>query len=387
MPKAEVITIGTELLLGEILDTNARFLARRLRDAGIDLYRMTTVGDNVQRIAEAVREALSRADIVITTGGLGPTVDDPTREAVAQATGRPLAFRPELWDDLVARYARYGRVPSENNKRQAYIPQGARVLPNPVGTAPCFAVETEQGVVISLPGVPREMETIMDELVLPYLRERFGLRGVIRARVLHTAGVPESVIDERIADLEQWSNPTVGLAAHPGQVDVRITAKAEDDAQAEAMIREVEAEIRRRLGDWIYGADEETLEAVVADRLRQRGMRLAVVESGLQGELVRRLIPLGDPVLGGEVLPPVDWATLARTTEEVRRTRGADVALGVLLIPEGNMHRLRLVRRTANESEEHEWAFPGPPGLAGVWAVHMALNCLRRWLQEGDRSP
>ena len=381
MPTAEVITIGTELLLGEIVDTNARFLARRLRDAGIDLYRMTTVGDNVQRIAEAIREALARADIVITTGGLGPTVDDPTREAVARATGRLLKFRPELWDALVARYARYGRTPSENNKRQAYVPQGARVLLNPVGTAPSFAVETEQGVVISLPGVPREMETIFDREVLPYLRQRFGLRGVIRARVLHTAGVPESVIDERIADLEQMSNPTVGLAAHPAQVDVRITAKAEDEAQAEAMIREVEAEIRRRLGKWIYGVDGETLEGVVVQQMREQGLTLVVVESGSHGELIRRLTDADAPLTEGKVLPPEDWAAVSRTLEDLRRAQDAHLALGVLLTPEQDMHHLRVRCITPWGAQETEKVFPGPPGLAPRWAANVALDFLRREIQ------
>lgn len=380
MPTAEVITIGTELLLGEIVDTNARFLARRLRDAGIDLYRMTTVGDNVQRIAQALREALGRADIVITTGGLGPTVDDPTREAVAQATERPLVFRQDLWDALVARYARYGRTPSENNKRQAYIPQGARVLPNEVGTAPSFAVETAQGVIISLPGVPREMEHIFDHEVLPYLRERFGLRGVIRARVLHTAGLPESLIDERIADLEQGRNPTVGLAAHPAQVDVRITAKADDEAQALAMIREVEAEIRRRLGQAIYGADGETLEDVVVRRLRALGHTLVVVESGSHGELIRRLTQADAPLLEGKVLPPEVASVVARTLEDLHCAQEASLALGILLTPEKDMHHLWVKGLTPEGAQEAEKVFPGPPGLAPRWAATVALDFLRRLL-------
>lgn len=386
MPTAEVITIGTELLLGEIVDTNARFLARRLRDAGIDLYRMTTVGDNVQRIAEAIREALARADIVITTGGLGPTVDDPTREAVAQAAGRSLVFQQDLWDALVARYARYGRTPSENNKRQAYIPQGARVLPNEVGTAPSFAVETDQGVVISLPGVPREMETIFDRQVLPYLRERFGLRGVIRARVLHTAGISESVIDERIADLERGRNPTVGLAAHPAQVDVRITAKADDEAQALAMIRAVEAEIRRRLGKAIYGVDEETLEGVVVRRLRALEQALVVVESGSHGELIRRLTLADAPLLEGKVLPAEDWAAVLRTLEGVYRTQKATLALGILLTPDRDMHRLWLKGLTSQGERQGEKVFPGPPGLAPQWAAAVALDFLRRMLTPDDQT-
>src|SRR4030066_1722983 len=160
MPSAEIITIGTELLLGEIVDTNSHFIARCLRDAGIDLYRKTTVGDNVKRIAFAIQQALERCDIVITSGGLGPTVDDPTRDAVALAVGMTSEYHPELWEQIKARFLRYGRVPTENNRRQAYIPKGAIAIENPVGTAPIFIVELGNQVIISLPGVPREMETL-----------------------------------------------------------------------------------------------------------------------------------------------------------------------------------------------------------------------------------
>src|SRR5512147_2726167 len=149
MPTAEIITIGTELLLGEIQDTNTSYLARGLRDLGVDLYRTTTVGDNEERIAQAIREALARCQIIITTGGLGPTVDDPTRQAVARALGVELEFREDLWEQVVAIISRYGRKPSENQKRQAYVPEGAIGVSNPVGTAPCFIVETERNAVIS----------------------------------------------------------------------------------------------------------------------------------------------------------------------------------------------------------------------------------------------
>ncbi len=225
MPSAEIITIGTEILLGEIIDTNATYIARELRRIGMDLYRKTSVGDNAERIAQAIREALQRCDVVITTGGLGPTVDDPTREAVALAFGVQTEFRPELWEQIQARFARFGRQPTENNKRQAYIPQGAHPIENPVGTAPCFRMEGEGGTVISLPGVPREMEHLMQNAVLPHLRQRYPDLGVIKARVLHTAGAGESNIDALIGDLEELTNPTVGLDAASGQVDVRIRAK------------------------------------------------------------------------------------------------------------------------------------------------------------------
>ena len=157
MPTAEIITIGTEILLGEIVDTNARFIARQLRDAGIDLYRKTTVGDNATRIATAIQQAMESSDIIITTGGLGPTIDDPTREAVALALETETEYRPELWEQIKARFERFGRIPTENNKRQAYVPIGAIAVENPVGTAPAFISERDMCSIIALPGVPREM--------------------------------------------------------------------------------------------------------------------------------------------------------------------------------------------------------------------------------------
>jgi len=159
MAKAEILTIGTEILLGEIVDTNSRHIARALRDAGIDLFWTSTVGDNPERIAEAIRAGLDRSEIIITTGGLGPTVDDPTREAVAMAFGVKTVFKEELWQQVIDRFTRFGRTPTENNKRQAYIPEGASAIENPVGTAPAFMMETDTQVVISLPGVPVRWKT------------------------------------------------------------------------------------------------------------------------------------------------------------------------------------------------------------------------------------
>jgi len=380
MPVAEIITIGTELLLGEIVDTNSHYIARTLRDAGVDLYRTHTVGDNVERIAEVVREALARAEIVITTGGLGPTVDDPTREAIALAVGRSLEFRPDLWEQIVERFSRYGKMPTENNRRQAYVPQGSLALENPVGTAPSFIVETEDGVVISLPGVPREMEHLLEHAVLPYLRERYDLRGVIRARVLHTAGVGESQIDEIIADLEQMSNPTVGLAAHPAQVDVRITAKADSLEAAEAMIAAVEAQLRERLGDWVYGADEDTLEGVVLDALAVRGWRLTAVEGGLGGALLQRLAD-HPAFLGGEVVAPAaDADALRLHTHALKGQRGAECALGALLVPGEMQQTVHLVLITPDQEIRKTRTYGGAPRNAPRWAVALALNYLRRLL-------
>jgi competence/damage-inducible protein CinA-like protein len=387
MPSAEIITIGTEILLGEIVDTNARHIARRLRDAGIDLYRKTTVGDNPGRIAQAIQQALERCDIVLTTGGLGPTIDDPTREAVAMAVNRQVEFRPELWEQIQARFQRFGRQPTENNRRQAYIPSGAIPIENPVGTAPCFIVELGEKVIISLPGVPREMEYILENSVLPYLRQRYHLTGLIKTRILHTAGVGESQIDDLIGDLEKLSNPTVGLAAHSGQVDVRITAKADSEEKADAMIAVVERRLYERLGDWIYGADQTTLEEVALQALDRRGWSLAVFECGLGGMLINRLSAAAQRLGGrksavfrsGEVATKVcNPQELVEMTEACRRNHQVDVCLGAAIFPAGERQEVRFVLVTPNRKEEFYRPYGGPPEYAPRWAVHHGLDILRR---------
>ena len=379
MPSAEIITIGTEILLGEIIDTNAHFLARRLRDIGVDLYRKTSVGDNAQRIAQAIQQALERCDIVITTGGLGPTVDDPTREAVALAMGVSNEFRPELWEQIQERFTRYGRQPTENNKRQAYMPESSIAIENPVGTAPAFIVESGNQAVISLPGVPREMEYLMKNAILPYLRQHYTLKGIIKARVLHTAGTGESQIDDLIGDLERYSNPTVGLAAHSGQVDVRITAKAASEAEADEMIRGIETTIRQRLGRWVYGADGETLEEMAIQHLQQMGWSLTVVESDLGGELLRRLAESPGVFRGGEMLAerPRDGEELLAITENYRQARQAEVGLGVAIYPRGVKQEVQVALIAPESKRTLLRPYGGPPEYAPRWALHHSLDILR----------
>ena len=288
---AEIVAIGTEILLGEITDTNSVHIARALRDIGVNLYFMTSVGDNEQRIADAIRIAMSRAQVVITCGGLGPTIDDMTRQAVADATERGLTFHQNLLDKIAERFAGFRAQMTENNRRQAYLPDDAILIENPVGTAPSFIVEYNDTVVISLPGVPREMKYLLAECVIPYLRERFNLgSGVIKARVLRTAGIGESALDTAIGDeLLQASNPTVGLAAHAGQVDVRITAKADSIEDANRVIAEVEKQLRDRIGTYVYGIDEEQIEDVLAAALDTHQVQVAISETGI-GEVVSERI-------------------------------------------------------------------------------------------------
>lgn len=387
MPSAEIVTIGTEILLGEILDTNTRHIARALRAEGVDVFRTASVGDNPGRIAAVIREALGRVEIVLTTGGIGPTVDDPTREAVADALGLRLEFRPELWDEIQAMYRRFGREPTANNQRQAYIPAGALAVSNPVGTAPGFIVETDRAAVASLPGVPREMEVLLAETFLPYLRRRFPSGSILVVRVIHTAGVGESVIDERIADLEAMANPTVGLAAHAGQVDVRITAKAPTTEAAAKLIAPLETEIRRRLGEMVYGADHEALEDAALAPLRARGWRLAVVEAGLEGRIVRQLSGAGAELAAGLVLPPSPepsgWEDLVAAA---RRVHGADAALGAALQPTRSPRALELVLLLPDSVARARHTFGGHHRLDPRRGTHLALDFLRR-LGEPRSAP
>lgn len=385
MPSAEIITIGTEILLGEIVDTNARYIAVQLRQTGIDLYRKTSIGDNVNRIAQVIREALERCDIIITTGGLGPTVDDPTREAVAQAFGAQTEFRPELWEQIQARFQRYNRLPTENNRRQAYVPQGAIALENPVGTAPCFIFEQGVKSLIALPGVPREMEYLLDHTVLPYLRQRYQITSVIKTRTLHTAAVGESQIDERIGDLETLSNPSVGLAAHSGQVDIRITVKASSPLEADALIQPVEHELRARLGRWVYGADQETQEEAAFNALSQRGWTVAVVECGLSGELIHRLAGADRPEFcGGEVLgPPLTPQALERATDDYRLACQASAGLGVMIVRGAERQEVYFAVVTPDSSQTVHRPYGGPPEYAPRWALHHSLDLLRTLASPG----
>lgn len=386
MPAAELIAIGTELLLGEIQDTNTRYLARTLRDLGVDIYRATLIGDNAERIAQVIREAMQRSQIIITTGGLGPTVDDPTREAVALALDTEIEFRPELWEQIQRRFQRYGRVPSENNRRQAWIPSGAIAIENPVGTAPAFIYETINACIISLPGVPREMEYLIQNKIIPYLRERFQLNGTIKARVLHVAGVGESQIDEWIGDLETSPNPTVGLLAHPGLVDIRITAKADSVERADQLIAEMETQVRARIQEGLFGADQETLEEVVVQALRDHNWSAALVECGLNGALRARLERLRFPedrllVLDRSCSMEVLRQQAVQFCERCR----ADVCLAISLVIEDENQVLHIFIQTPTGTQEFTRSYGGERTLSALWAVNTGLEMLRRALAaEGE---
>jgi competence/damage-inducible protein CinA-like protein len=368
MASAEIITIGTEILLGEIVDTNTRYLARNLRGLGIDLYRTITIGDNVERIALAIRNSMERAEIIITTGGLGPTVDDPTREAVARAIGVENEFRQDLWEQVTAVIARYGRAAAENQKRQAFVPHGAIAIPNPVGTAPAFIVEKNHSSIICLPGVPREMEYLLHESVIPYLQKRYDLQQVIKVRLLHTAGMGEGMIDEKIGDLETLSNPTVGLAAHNGVVDVRLAAKARTEAEADRMIAEVEQDIRQRLLHVVFGTDDDTLEAVTLAAVHKQGWSLSSVEYGLSESMQRKLPNL----LSLASLKP---GSLADELKRAMRATSTNAALGIGCFIDEMAAEIGLI--TPRGQEIMRISYGGHPRNLPRWAFNNALNRLR----------
>ena len=288
--RAEIIAIGSELLLGQITDTNSSWIAQHLSENGIELVRTTTVEDDLPRIIEAIQEALIRSLIIITTGGIGPTEDDLTREAVAQVTQRHLIFQPHLMGQIESLFKRMGFRMPENNRKQAYIPNGAFPIENPKGTAPGFIVESSDWSIISLPGVPSEMEYLMGKEVIPYLKKRFDIKHqVIRYKVLRACGLGESAIDFQIKDLMRGRNPSVGTLASVGDIRIRIKAKADNPEEASSLIQEMEREIRNRLGIVIYGVEQETLQGNIVKELERLGLTLSVVETFSGGIITQKL--------------------------------------------------------------------------------------------------
>lgn len=329
MPSVEIVAVGTELLLGQLVDTNTSYIAQKMADNGIDVYATHAVGDNRERIAARIRASLQNTDGIITTGGLGPTVDDLTKEAICDA----LELEPEFNDAALAfieeRFAFMGRVMRENNRKQAYLPHGAVMLKNPNGTAPGFIAFAKDGkFVASMPGVPGEMKPMLGDHLVPWLRERLNVSSFITTRILKTVGMAESEIDHRIGDLfATLENPKIGVLAHAGRCDVKLMAKAASKEEAARLIAPVEAELRHRLGDSVFGADSDTLESVVLDELLARRETLALAESctgGLVASMLTRVPGASRAFLGGVVAydNSVKIQELNVSSEELR-TRGA----------------------------------------------------------------
>lgn len=285
--RAEILSCGTELLLGHITDTNATYLAQNLAPLGIDLYFVSQVGDNQGRIVETLRRAWERSDLIIVTGGLGPTEDDLTRESISALLGEAMRIDPELETHLRSMFAHMTTAMPESNLKQASLIPSARALLNPLGTAPGWWVEKDGRIIVAMPGVPREMHRMWEQEVVPRLITSSGQ--VIFTRILRVFGLGESSVEERLASLIHSANPTVATYAKNDAIDVRITAKARTNDDAERQVAGMEVHVRQQLGNYVFGTDKDTLASVVGTLLQVRGQTLSVMES-LTGGLLASMI-------------------------------------------------------------------------------------------------
>jgi len=402
-PTCEIITIGSELLLGQILDTNTTYLAQELGRIGITIRFRTAVGDEVEEIVEILKCAVERCDMVIATGGLGPTLDDLTREAVARMAGVELEFRQDLMDQIEEIFKRAGYQMPDNNRRQAFVPAGSQAISNPVGTAPGFILKVNERPIICLPGVPRELKYLMSREILPWLHKKFHLGDHrITYKVLKSVGMGESSVDRMIGDLMgPEKNPEVGLLASLGEIKIRITATARDGMEAQDLIRPVEDEIRSRLGEKIYGEDDDTLEGVIEALLSKEGLTLAILETFSGGLVAQRLNQLpSNQLIESHIIPHKERVTqwLGRNHLEleddaspnfawtVKEMGKAGIGLAILGFPETTEKGYALNGYTAVAGEGIEKSFSWQMGgdhynLQQRGAV-IGLNILRLALLE-----
>jgi nicotinamide-nucleotide amidase len=402
-PTCEIITIGTELLLGQIIDTNTTFLAKELNKIGISIHFRTAVGDDLEKIKSVVKNAAERCDMVITTGGLGPTLDDLTREAVSKAADTELEFRDDLMEQIKGIFQAAGFQISENNRRQAFVPAGSEPISNPVGTAPGFIAYANNRPVICLPGVPRELQFLLANHVIPWLRNRFQLGDrVITYKVLKTAGIGESKVDQIIGDLmAPGLNPQLGLLASTGEIRIRITATANSDEEAERLIHPVEMDVRSRLGDKIFGEDEDTLEGIIDTLLLQKSFTLAIGETFSGGLMSQRFhSQLSSRLICSIVIPAkkefIRWLGRKDVTSEldmarnlslkIKETSHADIGLASIGFPKKKEDRyiLKAIAYVVGDNIDKHfvWESAGELPIIIQRGVVNNLNTLRLALLE-----
>ena len=398
--RCEVVAIGTELLLGQIVDTNSSWLGEQLALAGIDSHFQTKVGDNHERIVASLRLALSRSDAVIVCGGLGPTQDDITREAIAEVMGVALERHPEIGERIRARFGARGRRMPENNLRQADVPSGASIIEQMPGTAPGLICPVGEQVIYAVPGVPYELREMFEGTIRADLRRRAGLRSVIKSRVLRTWGESESGLAEtlsgRIAELDRLGNPTLAfLASGVEGIKVRITAKAENTGAAEALLAREEARLRERLGRLVFAVDDDNMESTIVAMLAARGLRMALAEAATGGLMSARLCAVrgAEDVLAGVFVTPNDEAArgagapsvqgpdaAAALAEAARARFAADIGLANALAASreeearGTVH---LGIATAAGTRREQVHLPGDRIRVREYATISLLNLLR----------
>ena len=413
--RCEIIAIGTELLLGQIVDTNSSWLGQELALAGIDSVHHSKVGDNLERIVGSIRLALGRSDAVILCGGLGPTQDDITREAIAEVMGVSLVRDDEVGEKIRELFTSRGREMTQNNLRQADRPEGASLIPEMPGTAPGLMCPINNQVIYAVPGVPHEMRAMVKGTVISDLKHRAGFTSAIRSRVLRTWGRTESGLAEMLADrireLDQLGTATLAFQASGIEgLKVRITVKAADEESANAVIADEEKRVRHILGDCVFGIDDETMESVVLDLLRERSMRLAVAESVTGGLVGARLaaVPMASEVLTGTMvaysedlaakwfeMPPGPIASreaVMAMANGVRQMLDTEVGLavtGVASLSESSEPPVGTVffgLAIGDQIDSVSAAMPGDRNRIREYSVINLLNFLRRELLFGDRK-
>src|ERR687896_13296 len=358
----EIVTIGTEILLGDLVDTNTAWLSARLAALGVGVYRHTTIGDNRVRIVGALGEAASRADLVITTGGLGPTSDDLTNECLAAVADREMVEYPEAREHVDEMFRKFGRKPTANNYKQALFPEGTQLIPNPLGTAMGALLEADGTLFASLPGVPSEMKRMFEETLESLIRAHS--EGSIVSRTLWFAGIGESALAEQVQDFLAATDPTVAPLAGQGKVRLRITTRAATQEEAEEKIAPVEDEILSRLGDYYFGEDDETLESAVGRLLKKGGDTLALAESCTGGLLAKRLTDVA-----GSSAYLKEGLVTRKMAEGARELAGADYGLSVTGIagPDGG-----------TEEKPVGLVFVGLSDADGTVAERLDLSAWRR---------
>ena len=407
--RAELVSVGTELLLGQIADTNAQWMSQRLAAIGVDVLHHQSVGDNLERIADALRSATARSDVVIVSGGLGPTQDDITREGLSAALGLRLVRHAEIEEMLRERIARVGRRMPEMNLRQADVPEGGRYIVPDRGSAPGLVVETEGTRVYAVPGVPAEMREMMEGTILPELAALSG--SAIVSRVLRCTGIGESAVAELVDDLFRDSaNPTVAFLAGGGEVKVRVTAKARSRDEAEALIEPVAVEVARRIGPFVFSMADEEMEEALGRLLRAAGTTIACAESLTGGELGARLTSVpgaSDYFCGSAVVytteakrsildvrpetlegpGPVSRQCALEMAAGARRLFGADLALALTGAAGPETHggaeagRVWVALVAADLGHARGFRAPGDRELVRRWAEQAAMDLARRWLE------
>ena len=409
----EIVSTGTELLLGQIVNTNAPYLARKLNELGFDAVYQTTVGDNRRRMASVFSIALDRADIVITSGGLGPTQGDITKEVSAELLGRDLNLHEPSVEHIQAFFKRRHLTMTNNNLRQAMMPTGAIVVTNHRGTAPGVIIEHDKKTIIHLPGPPAELEHMFENSILPYLTNRFGGQGFIVSKVLRTFGIGESILEERIRHfILAQKNPTIALLARSGEIHVRLTAKADSEDTARALIAELEASLREHIEEYIFGMDEQSLEQVVGEELHRRGLTVALAESCTGGGATAKLtdVPGSSAYLIGSIVcydnriktefvgvtptllqehGAVSQQTAAAMAQGIRDRFATDIGVGITGIagpgggsaekPVGLVYLAIAGPQGVIVEEEH---FSGQRSAIKTRTVNSSLDLLRRYLQK-----